>query len=208
THLILSEAHLSFAAKCELIVIEQALLSLDEFSSDKTDLEISGNDLAYVLYTSGSTGLPKGVQIEHHSLTNFLLSVAKRPGIRSTDKILSIATISFDIAGTELFLPLISGASIYLVDSHTARDGRELLKLVEEQNISVMQATPTTWRMMIAAGWESTLPLKIICTGEAFPKDLAEKLINLGSEVWNGYGPTETTIWSTIKRLDRSDQQI
>src|SRR5690606_29193201 len=110
----------------------------------------------------------------------------------STDRILAISTISFDISVTEILLPLITGASIYLVDSNTARDGRELLNLINEKRITIMQATPTTWRMMIAAGWKTKLPLKIICTGEAFPRDLAKELISRGSEVWNGYGPTET----------------
>jgi len=208
THLIISEAHSPFSTRCISTVIEQVYPSLNNYSSDKPVLNMAGSDLAYILYTSGSTGRPKGVQIEHHSLTNFLLSVEKQPGMTVSDTILAIATISFDIAGTELLLPLFTGASINLVDFNSAKDGRELLKLVEKKNITIMQATPTTWRMMIAAGWEKKLPLKIICTGEAFPKDLAKDLQTRGTEVWNGYGPTETTIWSTLKQLSEIDEQI
>jgi len=208
-HLIISEKyHCLFSTKTNQIILENVWACLDKYSNHYPSSSFQGKDLAYILYTSGSTGKPKGVQIEHHSLTNLLLSVQKEPGITDQDKLLAITTISFDIAGTELFLPLITGASIYLVNSDTAKDGRELLQLVQEKEISIMQATPTTWRMMLAAGWTQKLPLKIICTGEAFPKDLAESLVNKGTEVWNGYGPSETTIWSSIKKLIDSDELI
>src|SRR5690606_1752118 len=110
---------------------------IGSFCSNAPTETITGTDLAYILYTSGSTGKPKGVQIEHHSLTNFLLSVQKEPGINFNDIFLAITTISFDIAGTELYLPLITGASIHLVDSSSAKDGRELLRLVQGGGISI-----------------------------------------------------------------------
>ena len=129
----------------------------------------------------------------------------KEPGMNADDKILAVTTISFDIAGLELYLPLISGAQIILTNSATAKDGRLLLDLVKDENISFMQATPYTWRMMLEAGWEKYLPIKILCGGEALPKDLVNKLNVRSSTLWNMYGPTETTIWSTVKLIENDD---
>ncbi|MFB5944678.1 amino acid adenylation domain-containing protein [Albibacterium profundi] len=190
------------------LIIEDLLLSLQNTSSSYPSLNLTADRTAYVLYTSGSTGKPKGVQIKHPSLTNFLLSVQKEPGIKENDVLLAVSTISFDIAATEIFLPLISGASVYLADTNSTRDGRALFDIVQNKGISIMQATPLTWRIMLAAGWNQKLPLKVICTGEAFPKDLAETLLLKSSEVWNGYGPTEATIWASIKKLSVSDELI
>lgn len=209
THLIVSEEYGCLTSDtAKVLVWEMISEEIGSFCSNAPTETITGTDLAYILYTSGSTGKPKGVQIEHHSLTNFLLSVQKEPGINFNDIFLAITTISFDIAGTELYLPLITGASIHLVDSSSAKDGRELLRLVQGGGISIMQATPTTWRMMLSAGWDKKYDLKIICTGEAFPKDLTERLLTRGSEVWNGYGPTETTIWSSIKQIKETTDTI
>ncbi|MBD8489586.1 amino acid adenylation domain-containing protein [Echinicola sp. CAU 1574] len=168
----------------------------------------SPSSLAYILYTSGSTGKPKGVQISHRNLSNFLLSVRKKPGMYPSDKLLAITTISFDIACLEMFLPLISGATIVLADSLAIKDGRTLLKLLIEKGITFMQATPATWRMLSMAGWDKSLPLRVLSGGEAFPKDLANKLLSLSQEVWNGYGPTETTIYSTMKKLEIGEEKI
>ena len=167
--------------------------------------QTTGNDLAYILYTSGSTGKPKGVEIEHHSLTNFLLSMQRSPGITPEDRLLAITTISFDIAGLELYLPLISGAELILADKESARDARPLMKLMDSEQVTIMQATPATWRMLVNAGWSTKKSLKVLCGGESFPKDLAERLLQLSGEVWNMYGPTETTIWSTVKQLQANE---
>jgi thioesterase domain-containing protein/acyl carrier protein len=162
-----------------------------------------------VLYTSGSTGKPKGVQIAHHSLVNLMYSLQKAPGITSADKMLAVATISFDIAGVDIYLPLSAGAEIILADSITAKDGRALLDIIRGQNVTILQATPYTWRMMLEVGWEEHLPIKVFCGGEAMAKDLAERLIPRSNEVWNMYGPTETTIYSIIKHVtDANDITI
>jgi amino acid adenylation domain-containing protein len=189
------------------ILIEDALEEIKTYSPDEPKVAISGDDLAYILYTSGSTGKPKGVQIRHYNLVNFLLSMQKEPGITADDKLLAVTTISFDIAGLELYLPLITGAQLILTNSDTAKDGRLLFDLVKEEQISFMQATPYTWRMMLEAGWEDYLPIKMLCGGEAMPKDLVSKLIHRTSALWNMYGPTETTIWSTVK-LIKDDEHI
>jgi len=197
-----------FASSAKELLIEDIFAKLSSYPKENIKTSANGNDLAYILYTSGSTGNPKGVQIEHHSLVNFLFSMQKRPGIKPGDSLLAITTISFDIAGLELYLPLISGAELVIADTESAKDGRVLLDMIEGQNISMMQATPSTWRMMIEAGWEKKLSLKILCGGEALPKDLADKLIARSSSLWNMYGPTETTIWSAVKQISASDESI
>ena len=197
--------HNHFASTTSEILIEDALEKFGSYTGDEPLVEVTGDDLAYVLYTSGSTGKPKGVQIRHFNLVNFLLSMQKQPGMTASDKILTVTTISFDIAGLELYLPLICGAEITLTNSDTAKDGRILFDMVKNDGITFMQATPYTWRMMLEAGWEKLLPLKILCGGEALPKDLVGKLTARTSQLWNMYGPTETTIWSTVKLIESGD---
>jgi amino acid adenylation domain-containing protein len=194
-----------FASNTTELLIEDALKSSSTFSTDEPDVNVNGQHLAYVLYTSGSTGKPKGVQIAHHSLVNLMYSLQKAPGMVATDKMLAVATISFDIAGVDLYLPLSTGAQIVLADSITAKDGRALLDIIRNEGITVMQATPYTWRMMLEVGWEEYLPVKVFCGGEALAKDLAERLVPRCRELWNMYGPTETTIYSIIKHITNAN---
>lgn len=165
-------------------------------------LSLKPGSLAYVLYTSGSTGKPKGVQIEHRSLVNFLVSMAKQPGILASDTLVAVTTLSFDIAGLELYLPLITGAKIVLASREQAADGDKLLTLLHEARATVLQATPATWRMLLDSGWAGSPSLKALCGGEAMPADLAEQLVPRCAELWNMYGPTETTIWSSIYKVE------
>jgi amino acid adenylation domain-containing protein len=198
-----------FASNTTEVLIEEALTASKDYSTNEPDVKVTGQNLAYVLYTSGSTGKPKGVQIAHHSLVNLMYSLQKAPGITSNDKMLAVATISFDIAGVDLYLPLSSGAEIILADSITAKDGRALLDIIRGQTVTILQATPYTWRMMLEVGWDEQLPIKVFCGGEALAKDLAERLIPRSKEVWNMYGPTETTIYSIIKHVtDANDITI
>ncbi|UOE52123.1 amino acid adenylation domain-containing protein [Mucilaginibacter sp. SMC90] len=206
--LITSEKyHNHFAANSTEVLIEAALDKFPSYPATEPETVVSGEDLAYILYTSGSTGKPKGVQIRHFSLINFLVSCQTVPGLTPDDKVLAVTTISFDIAGLDLYLPLITGAELLLADSTTAKDGRALVDLVKAEDVTVMQATPFTWRMMLVSGWDSKLPLKVYCGGEAFPKDLVTQLLPKCEEIWNLYGPTETTIYSTIKQIT-SDEDI
>ncbi|MDZ7309484.1 MAG: amino acid adenylation domain-containing protein, partial [candidate division KSB1 bacterium] len=158
--------------------------------------------LAYVLFTSGSTGRPKGVQIEHRSVVNFLSSMAREPGFTSDDVLLAVTTLSFDIAGLELYLPLLQGGRLVLASAETAADGPALLRLLHESQATVMQATPATWRMLLAAGWSNTPRLKILCGGEALPAELAKEMRARCASLWNMYGPTETTIWSSLLKVE------
>lgn len=155
------------------------------------------DNLMYVIYTSGSTGKPKGVQIEHRSVVNFLTTMRQEPGLTREDVLLSVTTLSFDISILEIFLTLTTGARLVLVSRATAVDGAQLLSQLTNSNVTVMQATPTTWRMLIEAGWADNTGLKILCGGEALPHDLANQLLQRCAYLWNVYGPTETTIWST-----------
>jgi amino acid adenylation domain-containing protein len=159
------------------------------------------DDLAYVLYTSGSTGQPKGVEIPHRALTNFLWAMRRDPGCAAGDVLLAVTTLSFDIAGLELYLPLITGGHVVLASRETATDGRALAAAVARVQPTILQATPATWRMLIEAGWTGTPGLKALCGGEALPPDLADALLERVDELWNMYGPTETTIWSSVERI-------
>ena len=159
-------------------------------------------DLAYVIYTSGSTGLPKGVQIPHRAVVNFLTSMQREPGLSEGDVLLSVTTLSFDISVLEIFLPLSVGAELVLVSRETASDGEALAARLTEVGATAMQATPTTWRLLLEAGWQGDGRLKAMCGGEAWSRDLAEELLQRSGSVWNMYGPTETTIWSAVRKLD------
>jgi amino acid adenylation domain-containing protein len=168
----------------------------------------TSQNLAYVIYTSGSTGKPKGVQIPHQAVVNFLLSMQREPGLTAEDHLLSVTTLSFDIAVLELYLPLITGATVTLVPRTVAYDGHLLAQNIAHSGATVMQATPVTWRMLLDAGWAGEPELKILCGGEAMPPELARDLLPRCRELWNMYGPTETTVWSTTRQITASDDPI
>ncbi|HEX8337891.1 MAG TPA: amino acid adenylation domain-containing protein, partial [Pyrinomonadaceae bacterium] len=151
--------------------------------------------LAYTIYTSGSTGRPKGVQVSHRALTNFLWAMRQTPGITPRDVVLAETSLSFDIAALELYLPLIVGAGVRLVGREAALDP-SLLRRELGRGVTVMQATPSGWRLLLDSGWEGAPGLKALVGGEALDADLASKLTARCAEVWNMYGPTETTVWS------------
>ncbi|HEX7721554.1 MAG TPA: amino acid adenylation domain-containing protein [Pyrinomonadaceae bacterium] len=166
------------------------------------------DNLAYVIYTSGSTGKPKGVLVPHRSVVNLLASVRKTPGMTSQDVVLAITTVSFDIAVSEVILPLTVGAKIVLVNREVAADGVQLLRTVRDQKVTFIDATPATWRLLLAAGWDGTPGLTAICTGEAMPQDLAVSLTARAAHVWNGYGPTETTVWSSFYEVPQTAGRV
>ena len=159
------------------------------------------DDPAYVIYTSGSTGRPKGVEIPNRALVNFLASMAVRPGLGPDDVLVAVTTLSFDIAGLELWLPLATGGRVVVASPPVASDPRQLMRLLDGSGATVMQATPSTWRMLVDAGWTGRPGFKVLCGGEALPVALARQLLDRSLDVWNLYGPTETTIWSTAKHV-------
>ncbi len=195
------------AHEARVVCLDRDWAEISKESEESPSVLVDGEQLAYVIYTSGSTGTPKGVQIPHRALTNFLTSMAREPGLSAEDRLLAVTTLSFDIAGLELYLPLTQGASVVIVSREVASDASRLAERLDAHDITAMQATSTTWRMLLEAGWSGGAGLKALCGGETLPRDLAEKLLAQGVELWNMYGPTETTIWSTVDRVV-SDERL
>ncbi len=133
--------------------------------------------------------------------------MSKEPGIESGDRLLAVTTLSFDIAALEIYLPLISGACVILASREEAMDARKLASLIASSQATIMQATPATWRMLIDTGWSGDKRLKLLCGGEALSSELASKLQSRSDQLWNLYGPTETTIWSMVKRIQTQDKE-
>ena len=197
---------LTIPAGVNTLCVDQEGDWLDGYSTSDLVPTASAHNLAYVIYTSGSTGLPKGVTIHHQALVNFLFSMADQPGLKAADRVLSLTSLSFDIAGLELYLPLIRGASVVLLKPHQNMDPQALLQVIAEQQVSVIQATPSSWRMILDAAPAGALNGKtVLCGGEALSAELAQRLIDQAGHVWNVYGPTETTIWSARHYLTSAD---
>ncbi|GAA1737698.1 amino acid adenylation domain-containing protein [Luedemannella helvata] len=163
-------------------------------------------DLAYVLYTSGSTGRPKGVEIGHAALTNFILGMRDLLHAGAGDRWLAVTSLAFDIAGLELFLPLVTGASLVIADDATGRDGRALAALVERHRVTHVQTTPSRWRLLLAADFASRVTALV--GGEALPLDVARDLRGRVTRLVNVYGPTETTIWSTAWEVPADPREV
>ncbi|MBT5230223.1 MAG: amino acid adenylation domain-containing protein, partial [Methylococcales bacterium] len=224
------EDRLSFMlsdAKADVLVTEKSLnLGLNTQGIEKVHLDtdwkkidqrsdknaiagLGGENLAYMIYTSGSTGKPKGVKIPHENIINFLCSMQRQPGFSASDRLLAVTSLSFDIAGLEIWLPLLVGGELILVDRSVAVDSVKLQQIMVNEQINLMQATPATWKLLLDGGWQQEKPLKVLCGGEAMPQNLAQKLVEQpGVELWNMYGPTETTVWSTIQCIDDASQVI
>ncbi|HEV2146752.1 MAG TPA: amino acid adenylation domain-containing protein [Longimicrobiaceae bacterium] len=164
--------------------------------------------LAYVIYTSGSTGRPKGVMVPHRTVVNFLESMRRTPGLSASDVLLSVTTLSFDIAVLELLLPLVVGARTVVAGAETAADGRRLAGRLDEVGATVMQATPATWQVLLETGWEGRPQLRMLCGGEALGRPLADALLARGASLWNMYGPTETTVWSAVHRVGEEPRPV
>jgi nonribosomal peptide synthetase DhbF len=188
------------AAHDVALLDERALSHPPPEISDRHQADAS--DLAYIIYTSGSTGRPKGVRVTQRGLTNFLDAMRHRPGMTERDSIVSVTTISFDISGLEFYLPLSVGGRLVLAPTDVAADGEQLGRLIHDSGANVLQATPATWRMLLDAGWEGDPNLRAFCGGEALSQSLAQDLLPRVKELWNLYGPTETTIWSTAARIE------
>ncbi len=182
--------------------IDAGIEGIDLECTDNPVRTGTAENLAYVLYTSGSTGRPKGVQIPHRAAVNFLSAMREQPGITAQDTLLAVTTLSFDIAGLELLLPLTVGARVVIAPLETARDGKLLAQLLARSNATLMQATPAGWRMLLDANWPGQPGLKALCGGEAWNQELAQALLGRCHSLWNMYGPTETTIWSAVAKVE------
>ncbi|WP_228853308.1 non-ribosomal peptide synthetase [Aegicerativicinus sediminis] len=190
------------------VVYTQEIETSNSVESGNLNLNHDADGLAYIIYTSGSTGKPKGVMINHSSLTNFLISMYEKPGINKNDVLLAVTNISFDISILELFLPLVSGAKVVVANDSVLDNLFFLQDLIAKHNVTIMQATPIFWQLLIDSGWKGKDDLKILCGGDILTKSLARQLINRSAELWNMYGPTETTIWSSLAKITHEDQKI
>ncbi len=194
---------------------KRCVLCLDS-KSEATDPDRDRNlnsrvraaNLAYVIYTSGSTGRPKGVQVTHSALANLLQAMRRLLSPGEQDTFLAVTTLSFDIAALEMFLPLIVGGRVELVERDLAVDGASLANRLDDPGITFLQATPSTWRLLLEAGWRGKPTLTMLCGGEALPRALADRLSDKGAALWNLYGPTETTVWSSACRVEPGETPI
>lgn len=193
-------------ARVELLITNETLdaewSNIARESDERLPRTAHPEQSAYLLYTSGSTGRPKGVAVPHRAVVNFLHSMARQPGLTAEDVFVSVTTASFDIFGLEFYLPLMVGARLILPSQQTTADGAKLLHLLREQRATAMQATPATWRLLLAAGWQGEPDFKLLCGGEALDGELARQLLPRASSIWNLYGPTETTIWSMLYKVE------
>jgi amino acid adenylation domain-containing protein len=194
--------------KCSItILIDDAMASLDQYPETKLERFVNPENIIYLLYTSGSTGKPKGAKITNRNIVNLFCSLEIEPGIKETDRVPFISTISFDIASFELFFPLFKGATLVIPEHETPSDGRLFNEMLDKEKISLVVATPTTYQMLLDSGWSKKLPIKIWCCGEPLPAKLAKELIQRSEELWTLYGPTEVTIFSSCKHI-KSEETI
>jgi len=194
--------------KTRLIAVDSMRREIARYNDGDLPNQGSADGAAYVIFTSGSTGRPKGVCVPHRAVVNFLASMAREPGLTAADRLVAVTTLSFDIAVLELLLPLVVGAQVIIASREQVRDGHALRALVESCGASVMQATPSGWRMLIAAGWQGANSFKALVGGEPLPVDLATQLQSRSAELWNMYGPTETTVWSTCWKVEHPQEGI
>jgi amino acid adenylation domain-containing protein len=171
--------------------------ALDAASDAMPQIAMDMDDLAYVIFTSGTTGRPKGVQIRHEGFVNLITSMSRAPGFGADDRILAITTISFDLCIPELWGALMTGGTMVFADTNVARDPSLLADALERCAITFTQATPSSWRMLLDSGWAGAPDLKAVIGGEAVPTDVAHALAGKIKSLSNFYGPTETTVWST-----------
>jgi len=199
-----------------LLVLERDVTSLSLHAAsavpattmEAVPVEATATSLAYVIYTSGSTGRPKGVEIAHQSVVNFLAGLQASLPLGPGHVLVAITPLSFDISVLELFHPLVNGARLVVAPPEAAYDARLLAGLLDASSATHLQATPSTWRLLVESGWQGRPGLVALCGGEAMPPSLAEELLARGAELWNMYGPTEATIWATMHHVTASNPPI
>lgn len=198
----------NFPNKAISLTIASILESMRDLAVEPLHVMVAPESAAYIIYTSGSTGKPKGVQVAHCNVINLVYSMSKEPGISATDKIFSITTISFDAMVMEIFLPLLHGACVVLVDEESRRDGNLLLEKAAKDKITMMWGTSSVWNMLLDSGWKNPLNIKALIGGEPVPLPLARNLLSRCNELWNIYGPTETTVCCFLTQITINDNPI
>lgn len=187
---------------------ENCAAELQKQPAGNPDLDLDPAAPIYVIYTSGSTGLPKGVVLPNRAVVNFLLSMKNSPGMLESDRLLAITTLSFDIAVLELYLPLLAGATVVIAPREAVLDGEMLQEVLQKNRITIMQATPASWQILLESGWKPKGEFKALCGGEAMPRSLCDALLQRGAELWNMYGPTETCVWSCVEKMKAGQDKI
>lgn len=170
--------------------------------------QIIPEDDVYIMFTSGSTGNPKGVQISHENAVNFLLSMKEELDFQEGQSILSVTTYAFDISVLELFLPLVCGGKVILATGQISADPVRLKQMVKEHHPDYVQATPALWQTLFANEFEGASTITALCGGEALNKDLAKVMNHVCKKVFNMYGPTETTVWSLMYQLKGEEPEV
>lgn len=191
-----------------LVRLDADAAAIDRLPADDLDSPSDSNQLAYVLYTSGSTGKPKGVMVEHAGVVNMLSAMIRNPGFTADDRFCALTTLGFDIHTLELWMPFMIGASTTVVSREVAGDGRALAHQLERDRPTTYQATPATYRMLVAAGWTGDLKARAICGGEALTEDLAAALLERIGNLWNMFGPTEASVYSSIYRVPSAENPM
>jgi myxalamid-type nonribosomal peptide synthetase MxaA len=202
-HVVIADCELLYLLDDEHASIALCIETLSERNFLSKDvLPAYGTDSAYIIYTSGSTGMPKGVEIRHDALINCLLATKEYVEFTSDSRMLALTTISFDISTVEIFMPLISGGCVDLGEDGLVNDGIQLMEKIGNRKPSHVQATPSTWKAVLSAGWAGEDEICLLTAGEAVSRDLAEQLLQRCRVLWNLYGPTETTVYSSAHRIE------
>ena len=205
--LIVDSASADDAAPSGVSIVDLARdrAKISSFASEPLHVPIDSEAPAYAIFTSGTTGVPKGVEVAHRSLCNLVTTMGREPGFGADDVLVAVTTIAFDMAAFEIFLPLSSGGTVVVATSDDVIDGHRLSALLEASQATMLQSTPATWRLLVEAGFVSPTSFRMLCGGEALSRALADRLLEGGGELWNVYGPTETTVYATRKRVLRGE---
>ncbi len=194
---------------CGATVYDREKADIEKLSAADPAVKIEpATDIAYVIYTSGSTGKPKGVLVPHLSVVNLMHSWKITPGFTENDRILAATTLSFDISVIEIFTPLCCGGQTIIIDRATAKDQNRLAETIRKHKVTQMQATPAHWRLICETDFASESKMKFITGGEPLPRDLIQPLLDRCTELWNVYGPTEATVWSSVQQIKSPAERI
>lgn len=196
------------ARGASIVCVDRDRGRIAEHNSGPVVIESNPEQLAYVIYTSGSTGQPKGVEVTHRSVANLVAYMRERPGLAERDVVANLTTPAFDLSVPDWYLTLTTGARLAIIPREATFDGVELADWLARMGATFVQATPTTWQLLVDAGWKGSAGLKIVCGGEALPRGLANELQSRGASLWHMYGPTETTVWSSVLELEPDDGPV
>ena len=191
------------------LLLDKEALAIGERPADAVTSAVTSEDLVYVIFTSGSTGRPKGVEVPHRAVVNLLTWMAKELDMGPDDCFPALASFGFDMSVPELYLPLFTGGTLALAESHLAGSGEELAEFLHKHHATVVHATPTTWSLLLDAGFHAE-GLKRCIGAEPLPQRVFERLMEAapGTPLWNFYGPTETTVWSTFHKFVSTAETI